>query len=94
MQATLDAEAKARNEAIRLRKKMEGDLNEMEIQLSHANRQAAEAQKMVRQLQSQIKVSPDSCLRDKDCLATAVGQLRGLSAIPRYCLGPVFTQSV
>uniref|UniRef100_A0A674JTU5 Myosin heavy chain 7B n=1 Tax=Terrapene triunguis TaxID=2587831 RepID=A0A674JTU5_9SAUR len=55
MQATLDAEAKARNEAIRLRKKMEGDLNEMEIQLSHANRQAAESQKLVRQLQAQIK---------------------------------------
>lgn len=59
MQASLDAEAKARNEAIRLRKKMEGDLNEMEIQLSHANRQAAESQKLVRQLQAQIKVSLD-----------------------------------
>lgn len=58
MQASLDAEAKARNEAIRLRKKMEGDLNEMEIQLSHANRQAAESQKLVRQLQAQMKVSP------------------------------------
>uniref|UniRef100_A0A8C6X6K5 Myosin heavy chain 7B n=1 Tax=Naja naja TaxID=35670 RepID=A0A8C6X6K5_NAJNA len=55
MQASLDAEAKARNEAVRLRKKMEGDLNEMEIQLSHANRQAAESQKLVRQLQSQLK---------------------------------------
>lgn len=56
MQASLDAEAKARNEAIRLKKKMEGDLNEMEIQLNHANRQAAESQKMVRHLQSQMKV--------------------------------------
>uniref|UniRef100_A0A8C6X787 Myosin motor domain-containing protein n=1 Tax=Naja naja TaxID=35670 RepID=A0A8C6X787_NAJNA len=56
MQASLDAEAKARNEAVRLRKKMEGDLNEMEIQLSHANRQAAESQKLVRQLQSQLKL--------------------------------------
>uniref|UniRef100_A0A8C8B8D6 Myosin heavy chain 7B n=1 Tax=Otus sunia TaxID=257818 RepID=A0A8C8B8D6_9STRI len=55
MQATLDAEARAKNEAVRLRKKMEGDLNEMEIQLSHANRQAAEFQKLVRQLQAQMK---------------------------------------
>uniref|UniRef100_A0A7M4F151 Myosin heavy chain 7B n=1 Tax=Crocodylus porosus TaxID=8502 RepID=A0A7M4F151_CROPO len=71
MQATLDAEAKARNEAIRLRKKMEGDLNEMEIQLSHANRQAAEAQKMVRQLQSQIKdlqIELDDTMRHNDDL--------------------------
>lgn len=58
MQATLDAEAKSRNEAVRLRKKMEGDLNEMEVQLSHANRQAAESQKLLRNLQVQLKVSP------------------------------------
>ncbi|XP_033822608.2 myosin, heavy chain 7B, cardiac muscle, beta a [Periophthalmus magnuspinnatus] len=55
MQATLDAEAKSRNEAVRLRKKMEGDLNEMEVQLNHANRQAAESQKQLRNLQVQIK---------------------------------------
>ncbi len=45
MQTTLDAEIRSRNDAVRIKKKMEGDLNEMEIQLSHANRQAAEAQK-------------------------------------------------
>uniref|UniRef100_A0A7N8XKI2 Myosin-7B n=1 Tax=Mastacembelus armatus TaxID=205130 RepID=A0A7N8XKI2_9TELE len=56
MQATLDAEAKSRNEAVRLRKKMEGDLNEMEVQLNHAIRQASESQKVLRNLQVQIKV--------------------------------------
>uniref|UniRef100_A0A8C2ZHH2 Myosin-7B n=1 Tax=Cyclopterus lumpus TaxID=8103 RepID=A0A8C2ZHH2_CYCLU len=55
MQATLDAEAKSRNEAVRLRKKMEGDLNEMEVQLNHANRQASESQKFLRNLQVQVK---------------------------------------
>uniref|UniRef100_A0A8B9LLC5 Myosin, heavy chain 7B, cardiac muscle, beta b n=1 Tax=Astyanax mexicanus TaxID=7994 RepID=A0A8B9LLC5_ASTMX len=55
MQTSLDAEARARNEAIRVKKKMEGDLNEMEIHLSHANKQAVESQKMVRHLQVQIK---------------------------------------
>lgn len=58
MQTTLDAEAKSRNEAVRLRKKMEGDLNEMEVQLNHASRQASESQKLLRSLQVQIKVSP------------------------------------
>ncbi|KAI1233298.1 Myosin-7, partial [Lamprotornis superbus] len=62
MQASLDAEARAKNEAVRLRKKMEGDLNEMEIQLNHANRQAAEFQKLGRHLQAQIKVGTDSGL--------------------------------
>uniref|UniRef100_S4RF23 Myosin heavy chain 7 n=1 Tax=Petromyzon marinus TaxID=7757 RepID=S4RF23_PETMA len=55
MQASLDAETKSRNEALRLKKKMEGDLNEMEIQLNHANRQAAESQKHLRNVQGQIK---------------------------------------
>ncbi|XP_064007216.1 myosin heavy chain, skeletal muscle, adult-like isoform X2 [Pogoniulus pusillus] len=55
MQSTLDAEIRSRNEALRLKKKMEGDLNEMEIQLSHANRQAAEAQKNLRNAQAVLK---------------------------------------
>lgn len=62
LQANLDAEARSRNEAVRLRKKMEGDLNEMEVQLSHANRQAAASQKLLRNLQVQIKVSPSGIL--------------------------------
>ncbi|TRZ01924.1 hypothetical protein DNTS_012380 [Danionella cerebrum] len=55
MQTSLDAETRARNEAIRVKKKMEGDMNEMEIHLNHANRQAVESQKMVRNLQLQLK---------------------------------------
>ncbi|KAJ8259936.1 hypothetical protein GJAV_G00175180 [Gymnothorax javanicus] len=55
MQTTLDAEVRSRNDALRVKKKMEGDLNEMEIQLSHANRQAAEAQKQLRNVQGQLK---------------------------------------
>lgn len=58
MQTTLDAEVRSRNDALRVKKKMEGDLNEMEIQLSHANRQAAEAQKQLRNVQAQLKVRP------------------------------------
>ncbi len=56
MQSTLDSEVRSRNDALRIKKKMEGDLNEMEIQLSHANRQASEAQKQLRNVQGQLKV--------------------------------------
>ncbi|GCC37460.1 hypothetical protein chiPu_0015964 [Chiloscyllium punctatum] len=69
MQAALDSEAKARNEAIRLKKKMEGDLNEMELQLNHANRQAAESQKLLRNLQAQykdIQLELDETIQQKD----------------------------
>ncbi|NWR74142.1 MYH6 protein, partial [Centropus unirufus] len=55
LQTSLDAETRSRNEALRLKKKMEGDLNEMEIQLGHANRVAAEAQKQVKTLQGYLK---------------------------------------
>ncbi|KAK0138918.1 Myosin heavy chain, fast skeletal muscle [Merluccius polli] len=55
MQSTLDSEIRSRNDALRIKKKMEGDLNEMEIQLSHANRQASEAQKQLRNVQGQLK---------------------------------------
>lgn len=54
MQASLEAEVRSRSEAVRLRKKMESDLNEMEVQLGHANKQAAEGQRTVRYLQTQV----------------------------------------
>ncbi|NWT69245.1 MYH6 protein, partial [Prunella himalayana] len=55
LQTSLDAETRSRNEALRLKKKMEGDLNEMEIQLSHANRVAAEAQSHLKGAQAHLK---------------------------------------
>lgn len=57
MQSMLDAEIQSRNDALRLKKKMEGDLSEMEIQLGHSNRQVAETQKQLRTVQGQLKVS-------------------------------------
>lgn len=57
MQSALDSETRSKNDAMRIRKKMETDLNEMEIQLSHANRQAAEAQKQLRNMQAHLKVN-------------------------------------
>ncbi|XP_034559747.1 myosin-7 [Notolabrus celidotus] len=55
LQSSLEAETRSRNEALRLKKKMEGDLNEMEIQLSQANRQAAEAQKQLKSVHAHLK---------------------------------------
>merc|ERR1712110_1083582 len=55
MQTSLDSESKSRAEAIRQKKKLEGDFNDLEIQLGHANRQANEATKQAKVLQSQLK---------------------------------------
>ncbi|XP_010567060.1 PREDICTED: myosin-3-like [Haliaeetus leucocephalus] len=78
MQSTLDAEIRSRNEALRLKKKMEGDLNEMEIQLSHANRVAAEAQKNLRNLFSLLKdtqIHLDDALRTQEDLKEQVAMV-------------------
>ncbi|KAK2508832.1 hypothetical protein MC885_014546, partial [Smutsia gigantea] len=45
VQSMLDAEIRTRNDALRLKKKMEGHLSEMKIQLGHSTRQVAETQK-------------------------------------------------
>ncbi|KAF1440223.1 Myosin-4, partial [Pygoscelis papua] len=71
MQTTLDAEIRSRNDALRLKKKMEGDLNDMEIQLSHANCQVAGTQKHLKAMQGQLKDSQlhlDDALRENDDL--------------------------
>uniref|UniRef100_A0A452SLC9 Myosin heavy chain 4 n=1 Tax=Ursus americanus TaxID=9643 RepID=A0A452SLC9_URSAM len=71
MQSTLDAEIRSRNDAIRVKKKMEGDLNEMEIQLNHANRQAAETIRNLRNTQGILKDTQlhlDDAIRGQDDL--------------------------
>uniref|UniRef100_A0A8D1RY07 Myosin-15 n=1 Tax=Sus scrofa TaxID=9823 RepID=A0A8D1RY07_PIG len=55
LQSSLDSEARSRIEVTRLKKSMEGDLTEMELQLGSANRQVSEATKSLGQLQIQIK---------------------------------------
>ncbi|XP_075996326.1 myosin-7-like [Genypterus blacodes] len=71
LQSSLEAETRSRTEALRLKKKMEGDLNEMEIQLSQANRQAAEAQKQLKSVHAHLKdcqLQLDDSLRANDDL--------------------------
>ncbi len=38
LNASLEAEQKAKGEALRIKKKLEGDINELEIALDHANK--------------------------------------------------------
>lgn len=71
LQASLEAEVRSRNDALRIKKKMEGDMNEMEIQLNHANRQATEATKHLRNIQAQFKeaqIHIDDALRSNEDL--------------------------
>lgn len=55
MQASLEAEAKGKAEALRMKKKLESDINELEIALDHSNKANADLQKHVKKLQCEIK---------------------------------------
>uniref|UniRef100_A0A8D0P9D0 Myosin-13 n=1 Tax=Sus scrofa TaxID=9823 RepID=A0A8D0P9D0_PIG len=79
-QSVLDAEIRSRNDALRLKKKMEGDLNEMEIQLGHSNRQVAETQKHLRAVQGQLK---DSQLHLDDAQRSNEGLKEQLAIVER-----------
>ena len=53
MQASLESEQRAKAEALRIKKKLEGDINELEIALDHANKANSEAQKAIKHYQGQ-----------------------------------------
>merc|ERR1719166_36771 len=53
MQASLESEQRAKAEALRVKKKLEGDINELEIALDHANKANSEAQKAIKRYQGQ-----------------------------------------
>merc|ERR1712241_842020 len=55
MQASLEAEARAKAEALRIKKKIESDINELEIALDHANKANAEAHKSIKRYQGQVR---------------------------------------
>ena len=51
MQASLETEQRAKAETLRLKKKLEGQINELEIALDHANKANNEAQKSIKRYQ-------------------------------------------
>merc|ERR1712106_53481 len=54
MQASLEAEARAKEEALRIKKKYEADINEMEIALDHSSKAHAEAKKAMKRTHMQL----------------------------------------
>jgi len=55
MQASFEAEARAKVEALKGKKKLEQDIVELESACDNANRGRAEADKVIKKLQQQIK---------------------------------------
>jgi len=55
LQASLEAENRAKGEALRIKKKLESDINELEIALDHANKANSEAHKSIKRYQAQLR---------------------------------------
>merc|ERR1719150_2959652 len=68
MQATLEGEQKAKAEALRVKKKLEGEINELEIALDHSNKANSEALKSIKRYQAQ--------LRDAECAFEDAARVR------------------
>merc|ERR1712095_65211 len=68
MQASLETEQAAKAEALRIKKKLEGEINELEIALDHANKANNEALKSIKRYQGQ--------LREADCLYEEASRVR------------------
>merc|ERR1719412_2071330 len=69
-QQSLENETRAKGEAIRMKKKLESDINELDIALEHANGSNAEAQRTIKRYQAHIKESQstlehEQIMRDK-----------------------------
>lgn len=55
MQGSLEAEAKGKAEALRLKKKLESDISELEISLDHSSKAYTDLQKSFKKLQNELK---------------------------------------
>ena len=53
--ASLEAEQRSKSEALRIKKKLESDINELEIALDHANKANSEGQKAIKRYQGQLR---------------------------------------
>merc|ERR1711944_158976 len=53
--ASLEAEQRAKSEALRIKKKLESDINELEIALDHANKANSEGQKAFKRYQGSLR---------------------------------------
>lgn len=56
MSTTLDSESKARQEVYRIKKKMEGEMNDLQVKFAHTTRQHAESVKAYKNSQTHVKV--------------------------------------
>ena len=64
IQASLETETKGKADALRIKKKLEQDINELEVALDQANRCKADAERAVKNAQKAVSVSRSFIFRN------------------------------
>ena len=78
VQASLESEQRSKAEALRIKKKIEGDINELEIALDHANKANSEAQKAIKRYQGQLREA-DCAYEEEQRLRQELGEKASLA---------------
>jgi len=78
MQASLEVEAKGKAEALRMKKKLESDINELEIGLDHANKANADLHKHYKKAQEDIK-DMDARVKEEQRIASEYHEQYGIA---------------
>ena len=78
LQASLEGESRAKAEALRIKKKLESDINELEIALDHANKANSEAHKAIKRYQAQLR-EVDSLLEEENRQRREMAEKAGLA---------------
>ncbi|CAF3425009.1 unnamed protein product [Rotaria sp. Silwood1] len=81
MQASLEAETRSKAEALKQKKKLESDINELEVALDHANRSNSDLQKTLKKIQItvielQTQIEDEQRQRDEAREAAAAAERR------------------
>merc|ERR1711970_1327781 len=74
MQASLECEQRAKAEALRIKKKLEGDINDLEISVDKANKANNEAQKLIKRHQGQYRDAEIACSEEAKARAELQGK--------------------
>jgi myosin heavy chain 6/7 len=92
LNASLEAEQKAKGEALRVKKKIEGDINELEIALDHSNKANSEGMKTIKRYQAQLRESIQA-FEDESRKRQQVSEQVGISERKALALGGEMEES-
>jgi myosin heavy chain 6/7 len=92
MQASLEAESRAKEESLRIKKKFESDINEMEIALDHANKANNEAKKAIKRTHLQLS-DVTAAIEEERKISNEVKEQLGLTERKANAMGGELEES-